>query len=72
MRPDSNGGSLLDPLLDLSSGGVSAVPTLGQLRDGTPQLLTEAGVAIVASPLGGGGFLRTGPGFSCLTAANQR
>lgn len=41
-----NGGSLLDPLFDLSSGGLSAVPTLGQLQDGTPQLLTEAGVAI--------------------------
>lgn len=42
----NNGGSLLDPLLDLSSGGISAVPTLGQLQDGTPQLLTEAGVAV--------------------------
>lgn len=46
LNSGNNGGSLLDPLLDLSSGGVSAVPTLGQLRDGTPQLLTEAGVAI--------------------------
>jgi hypothetical protein len=41
-----NGGSLLDPVLDLSSGGISAVPTIGQLEDGTPQLLTEAGVAV--------------------------
>ncbi|MBW4934970.1 galactose oxidase early set domain-containing protein [Marinobacter sp. F4206] len=41
-----NGGSLLDPLFDLSSGGISAVPTLGQLEDGTPQLLNEAGVAV--------------------------
>lgn len=43
---DSNGGSLLQPLFDLSSGGISAVPTLGQLQDGTPQLLNEAGVAV--------------------------
>ncbi len=42
----SDPGALLDPLLDIGSGAVSAVPTLGQLEDGTPQLLNELGVAI--------------------------
>ena len=46
LNSGDNGGSLLDPLFDLSSGGISAVPTLGQLQDGTPQLLNEAGVAV--------------------------
>lgn len=46
LNSGDNGGSLLDPILDLSSGGISAVPTLGQLQDGTPQLLNEAGVAV--------------------------
>ncbi|MCL7945556.1 galactose oxidase early set domain-containing protein [Marinobacter sp. ATCH36] len=41
-----SGGSLLDPILDLGSGATSAVPTLGQLQDGTPQLMNELGVAL--------------------------
>lgn len=39
-------GTLLSPIFDLGSGATSAVPTLGQLRDGTPQLVNELGVAI--------------------------
>ncbi|MDX1802008.1 MAG: galactose oxidase early set domain-containing protein, partial [Marinobacter sp.] len=46
LNSGNNGGSLLDPVFDLGSGGISAVPTLGQLQDGTPQLLNEAGVAV--------------------------
>lgn len=41
-----SGGSLLDPILDLGSGATSAVPTLGQLQDGTPQLMDELGIAL--------------------------
>lgn len=46
LNSGNNGGSLLDPVADLGSGGISAVPTLGQLEDGTPQLLNELGVAV--------------------------
>ncbi|WP_286220624.1 galactose oxidase early set domain-containing protein [Marinobacter apostichopi] len=46
LNSGNNGGSLLDPIFDLGSGATSAVPTLGQLRDGSPQLLNELGVAV--------------------------
>lgn len=46
LNSGNNGGSLLDPIFDLGSGATSAVPTLGQLQDGTPQLQNELGVAI--------------------------
>lgn len=38
-------GTLLQPIFDIGSGATSAVPTLGQLEDGTPQLINELGVA---------------------------
>lgn len=46
LNSGNNGGALLDPIFDLGSGATSAVPTLGQLRDGSPQLLNELGVAV--------------------------
>lgn len=60
-----SGGSLLDPIFDLGSGATSAVPTLGQLRDGTPQLMTELGVALE------GGISVLGDTINSLPGATQ-
>ncbi|MFC4259699.1 galactose oxidase-like domain-containing protein [Marinobacter lacisalsi] len=60
-----SGGSLLDPIFDIGSGATSAVPTLGQLQDGTPQLMNELGIALE------GGFAVLGDTITSLPGATE-